>query len=91
LFEDVFLISILRKSAANLLAILLFSHATTVFCNDLFYVIWRDVGLPDAVRLVSQYSGRPIRLAPGVQGTITVASIDPLTADEVFALFKSAA
>jgi type II secretory pathway component GspD/PulD (secretin) len=83
-----FQISIFKKTATYLSAFLLFSHATAVFCEDRFYVIWRDIGLPDAVRLVSQYSGKKIRLAQEVQGTISLASTDPLSADEVFTLFQ---
>jgi type II secretory pathway component GspD/PulD (secretin) len=83
-----FQISIIKQIATPLLAFLLFSHATAVFCDDRFYVIWRDIGLPDAVRLVSQYSGKKIRLAQEVQGTISLASTDPLSSDEVFTLFQ---
>ncbi|HWW06794.1 hypothetical protein [Collimonas sp.] len=83
-----FQISTLKKIAAYLFALLLFSHATAVFCDDRFYVIWRDIGLPDAVRLVSQYSGRKIHLAQEIQGTISLASTDPLSPDEVFTLFQ---
>lgn len=68
--------------------LLLFSHAAAVRCEDRFYVIWRDFGLSDAARLVSQYSGRSIRLAPEVRGTINLASIDPLSPDEIFFQFQ---
>ncbi|MEO6918769.1 MAG: hypothetical protein ABI188_06865 [Collimonas sp.] len=80
--------SILNRYAAFSFCFLLVTHAATAFCDDRFYVIWRNIGLPDAVRLISQYSGRKIRLAPEVQGTISVASIDPLTSDEIFYLFQ---
>jgi hypothetical protein len=81
-------ISILKKIATSLLALLLFSYTTAAFCEDRFYVIWRDIGLPDATRLVSQYSGRSIRLAPDVGGTINLASSEPLSPDEIFVLFQ---
>lgn len=88
MFEDMVQIPVLKKAGTYLLSLYLLSHATAAFCDDTFYVIWKNIGLPDAVRLVSQYSGRVIRLAPEVLGTITVASTDPLTSDEVFALFE---
>ncbi len=40
------------------------------------------------MRLVSQYSGRTIRLNPDVHGKINLASIDPLSPDEIFILFQ---
>lgn len=81
-------ISILKKYTAYLLVVLLFSHATAVFGDDLMYVIWRDIGLPDAVRLASQYSGKTIRLAHEAQGTISLASSDPVNSGQFFSLFE---
>ncbi|MGB7195070.1 MAG: hypothetical protein WBD81_16575 [Collimonas pratensis] len=83
-----FQISRIKKIVARLFWLLLFSHATAVHCEDRFYVIWRDFGLSDAARLVSQYSGRSIRLAPEVRGVINLASIDPLSPDEIFFQFQ---
>ncbi|WP_148264842.1 hypothetical protein [Collimonas fungivorans] len=83
-----FQISILKKIATYLLTLLSFSYTTAAFCEDRFYVIWRDIGLPDATRLVSQYSGRSIHLAREVGGTINLASSEPLSPDEIFIQFK---
>lgn len=55
-----------------------------------FYVMWHDIDLNNAARIVSQYSERIIRLAPKVHGTISLSSPDPLTADGVFNLFQAA-
>ncbi|AMP00204.1 hypothetical protein CAter282_2326 [Collimonas arenae] len=88
LFGVMFQFSIFKKSTIYLVALLSFSHATAVFCGDRFYVIWRDIGLPDATRLVSQYSGRSIHLSPGVGGTINLGSSEPLSPDEIFAQFQ---
>ena len=83
-----FQISILKKTAAYFLTLQLLSYATTAFCDDQFYVIWRDIGLPDAVSLVSRYSGRVILLSQEVHGTISLASTNPLSPDEIFTLFQ---
>lgn len=83
-----FQLSILKKHTAYLLVVLLFSHATAVFGDDLMYVIWRDIGLPDAVRLASQYSGKTIRLAHEAQGSISLASSDPVNSEQFFSLFE---
>ncbi|MEO6921779.1 MAG: hypothetical protein ABI171_22440 [Collimonas sp.] len=80
--------SILKKIATYLLALPLFLYGAAAFCEDRFYVIWRDIGLPDATRLVSQYSGRSIRLSLAVGGTINLASSDPLSPDEIFIQFQ---
>ncbi|WP_211442939.1 hypothetical protein [Collimonas humicola] len=85
-----FQISRIKKIVACLFWLLLFSHATAVRCENRFYVIWRDFGLSDAARLVSQYSGRSIRLAPEVRGTVNLASTDPLSPDEIFFQFQKA-
>ncbi|MEM4986975.1 hypothetical protein V8G57_06190 [Collimonas sp. H4R21] len=88
-FEHMCQISIQKKSITCLLAILLFSHVTAVLSDDLLYVIWRDIGLPDAVRLASQYSGKTIRLAQNVHGTISLASSGPLGSSQFFSLFEN--
>lgn len=88
LLGNMFQISRIKKFAACLFGLLLFSHTTAVRCDDRFYVIWRDFGLSDAARLVSQYSGRSIRLAPEVRGAINLASTDPLSPDEIFFQFQ---
>jgi type II secretory pathway component GspD/PulD (secretin) len=87
-FENMSHISIQKKSITCLLAILLFSHVTAVLSDDLLYVIWRDIGLPDAVRLASQYSGKTILLAQDAHGTISLASSDPLSSRQFFSLFE---
>jgi len=86
--ENMLQTSTLKKSAAYLLALLLLSRATPAFCDGQFYVIWRDIGLSDAVRLVSQYSGRTIHLDQEVPATISLASAVPLSPDEIFTLFQ---
>ncbi|NKI70223.1 hypothetical protein GN109_12400 [Collimonas pratensis] len=79
---------ILKKSSRYLLALLLLSHTAPAFCDGQFYVIWRDIGLSDAVRLVSQYSGRTIHLDQEVHATISLASAAPLSSNEIFTLFQ---
>jgi hypothetical protein len=87
-FYDMFQMHPLKKYTTYLLGFFLFSYSTAAFCDGPFYVIWRDIGLPDAARLVSQYSGREIRLASNAKGVISIASTDPLTSNAVFFAFE---
>ncbi len=83
----------LRKLASSigvLIAGVALATTLPARAEELLLINWHNLSIVDAARLTSQATGRTIRVPPGVKATISMASEDPINADQVFDLFQSA-